>query len=193
MIYHITGKILSISEKFVVIETGGLGYQVYVSTDTLQSLSDKKGEVCSLWTHMHVREDAMDLFGFIEEDEKKFFEMLISISGIGPRGALGILSIAPIETLKRAIASGDTSYLTKISGIGRKTAEKIVIELRDKLASLGHRDEDGSHKDEIDALEGLKSLGYSQNEARDALKAVSPDIIGTSARIKEALKNLSNK
>lgn len=193
MIYHITGKILSASDKFVVIETGGLGYKIFASTDTLQNLSSKKDEGCSLWTHMHVREDAMELFGFIEEDEKKFFEMLITISGIGPRGALGILGVAPMETLKRAIASGDISYLTKISGIGRKTAEKIVIELRDKLSALGHKDENGTHKDEIDALEGLKSLGYSQNEARDALKAVSPDTVGTSARIKEALKNLSNK
>jgi len=98
-----------------------------------------------------------------------------------------------METLKKAIASGDISYLTKISGIGKKTAEKIVIELRDKLSALGHKDEEGYHKDELDALEGLKSLGYSQNEARDALKSIPSDIIGTSARIKEALKNLNNK
>ncbi len=124
--------------------------------------------------------------------ELEFFEMLINVSGIGPRGALAILGISSIETLRRAISTGDTSYLTKISGIGKKTAEKIVIELRDKMTH-GMSEETGvSLQGELDALEALKSLGYSQNEARDALKKVSPDA-STNAKIKEALKILGGK
>jgi Holliday junction DNA helicase RuvA len=133
-----------------------------------------------------VREDAFDLYGFLEPTELEFFEMLISVSGIGPKGALAILGIASIETLRKAIGTGDTSYLTKISGIGRKTAEKIVIELRDKM---GEEKGGTSLQGELDALEALKSLGYSQNEARDALKKVSPDT-DTNTKIREALKIL---
>ena len=116
--------------------------------------------------------------------------MLINVSGIGPKGALAILGIASIETLERAIGTGDTSYLTKISGIGKKTAEKIVIELRDKLAEkMKGGDGEGSLHGELDVLEALKSLGYSQNEAREALKKCSPNT-NTNTKIKEALKIL---
>ncbi len=150
----------------------------------------KKDKRISLWTHLAVRENALDLYGFEHLNELNFFEMLIDISGIGPKSALGIVSIESIDTLKKAIASGDTSYLTKVSGIGRKTAEKIIIELRDKL--VAHKEEAGSTtlRTESDALEALKSLGYSNSEARDALKQVSADTEGTSARVKEALKIL---
>src|SRR3989344_5218567 len=112
--------------------------------------------------------------------------MLLGVSGIGPRSALTILGVATIETLRKAIGTGDVSYLTKISGIGKKTAEKIVIELRDKI---GEEKSGSSLQGELDALEALKSLGYSQNEARDALKKVSSEV-NTNAKIKEALKIL---
>jgi Holliday junction DNA helicase RuvA len=131
----------------------------------------------------------LDLYGFLDLEELDFFEMLINVSGIGPKGALGILGIASIETLKRAIGTGDISYLTKISGIGKKTAEKIVIELRDKMKETGTGI---SLQGELDALEALKSLGYSQSEAREALKYISPDT-ATNTKIREALKILSNK
>ena len=115
--------------------------------------------------------------------------MLINVSGIGPKGALAILGIASIETLRKAIGTGDTSYLTKISGIGKKTAEKIVIELRDKM---GEQEKGSSMQGELDAMEALKSLGYSQNEIREALKKVSPDS-NTNTKIREALKILGGK
>jgi len=193
MISRISGAIVQATEKYVVVDTGGVGYQIFTTTDTLAHIKNKKAEKAVFWTHLSVRENALELFGFEEIEELYFFQMLIDISGIGPRSALTILGIAPIETLKRAIGSGDISYLTKISGIGKKTAEKIVIELRDKLSALGHKNENGEHKGELDALEALKSLGYSQNEARDALKEVSAETLGTSARIKEALKILGGK
>lgn len=191
MISQVRGKITLKSDKFVIIDVGGLGYKVGVSADTLARLQNKNE--ASLWTHLHVREDALDLYGFEDLAELEFFEMLINISGIGPKSALGIIGVAPIETLKKAIASGDNSYLTKVSGVGRKTAEKIVLELRDKLSALGHKAEYGELSGELDATLALQSLGYSQNEARDALKKVAPTTTDTSAKVKEALKILGGK
>ncbi len=188
MIGSINGKIVLKTEKFLIIETGGVGYKVNVSPDLISKTKNTNQQIM-LWIHTHVREDAINLYGFGELKELEFFEMLINISGIGPKGALAILSIAPIETLRKAIGSGDTGYLTKVSGIGKKTAEKIVIELRDKMGE----DKGGvSLKEELDALEALKALGYSQVEAREALKKVSPEM-NTNAKIKEALKILGGK
>ncbi len=192
MIGSIKGKIILKTDKFLIVETGGVGYKTNVSPDTLSKLKNPKDDVF-FFIHTHVREDALDLYGFLNQEELEFFEMLINVSGIGPKGALGILGIASIETLKRAIGTGDTAYLTKISGIGRKTAEKIVIELRDKMQNKNTEEKGGtSLRDELDALEALKSLGYSQNEARDALKKISPDA-NTNTKIREALKILANK
>ena len=192
MISHITGTVIDISEKYAVVDVNGLGYKVYCATDTLGGL--RVDSPASLHTYLAVREDALDLYGFITAEEKDFFEMLISVSGIGPRSALGILSVATTGTLKQAIGTGDTSYLTKVSGIGRKTAEKVVLELRDKMrAHVGTKESSGHLRAESDVMEALKSLGYSQNEARDALKEVPAEITGANARIKEALKILGGK
>jgi Holliday junction DNA helicase RuvA len=188
MIGSIKGNIILKTEKFLIVETSGVGYKISVSTDTV-SKSKKLGDEIFLFIHTHVREDAFDLYGFLEHQELEFFEMLINVSGIGPKGALAILGISSTETLRKAISTGDTSYLTKISGIGKKTAEKIVIELRDKV---GKEKEGTSLQGELDALEALKSLGYSQNEARDALKKVNPEL-DTNKKIREALKILGGK
>ncbi len=189
MIAHIKGKIIDKSEKSLVIEANGLGYLVFSPTSTILN-SPKVGEDISLWTYLAVRETALDLYGFETRDEKSFFELLIGVSGIGPKNALSILSLAPIEILKKAIGSGDTTYMTKVSGIGKKTAEKIVVELRDKLSALGHNDADGSLRGDADVIEALQSLGYSQHEIRNALKEVSPETTGINEKIKEALKIL---
>ena len=188
MISRIEGNIALVTEKFIVIDVSGVGYKVNVSPEVI--VKSKKGSRVSFWTHLAVRENALDLYGFETIDELNFFEMLIDISGIGPKSALGIIGTESIDTLKKAIASGDTSYLTKVSGIGKKTAEKIIIELRDKL--VAHKEEAGGTtlRTESDALEALKSLGYSNSEAREALRKVSSEKIDTSARVKEALKIL---
>ena len=188
MIGSIKGKIILKTEKFLIVETGGVGYKISVSPDIV-SKAKKIGEEIFLFIHTHVREDTLDLYGFLERQELEFFEMLINVSGIGPRSALAILGIVSIETLRKAIGTGDTSYLTKISGIGKKTAEKIIIELRDKI---GEEKGGSSLQGELDALEALKSLGYSQSEAREALKKVSPDT-NTNTKIREALKILGGK
>lgn len=196
MIGSIKGKLIFETDKYVIVEAGGVGYKINISPDTLlriikstSSLQDESDKIVSLWTHLHVKEDALDLYGFTDIKELEFFEMLISVSGIGPKGALTVLGVASIETLRKAIGSSDTSYLTKISGIGRKTAEKIIIELRDKV---GKENEDGSLQNELDSLEALKALGYSQNEARDALKKI-PGEMDINKKIKEALKILGRK
>jgi len=188
MIGSIKGKITLKTEKFLIVETGGVGYKVSVSPDVL-SKAKKTGDEIALWIHTHVREDAIDLYGFVDREELEFFEMLINVSGIGPKGALSILGVASIETLRKAISTGDTAYLTKISGIGRKTAEKIVIELRDKI---GEEKSGSSLQGELDVMEALKSLGYSQGEVREALKKVTQEA-STNTKIREALKILGGK
>ncbi|MEI6581022.1 MAG: Holliday junction branch migration protein RuvA [bacterium] len=184
MIGNIRGKITLKTDKFLIVETNGVGYKINVSQDTISKIST--GADAFVWTHLHVREDILDLYGFLNREELVFFEMLINISGIGPKGALTILGIASLETLKKAISSSDVTYLTKISGIGKKTAEKIVLELRDKI---GETKEGESLQNELDVLEALKSLGYSQIQARDALKKISPEA-DTNAKIREALRFL---
>lgn len=192
MISRLTGTIVEISEKYLVVEVNGIGYKVYCSTDTLSG--KQENSPVSLFTYLVVREDALDLYGFVSREEEDFFQLLISVSGIGPKGALGILSATSTNTLKKAIATGDTSYLTKVSGIGRKTAEKIVLELRDKLKAHADTKENPHElRAESDVVLALQSLGYSQNEARDAVKEIPKEISGTNARIKEALKILGTK
>lgn len=190
MIAHLSGILLFAGDRFAVIDTNGVGYKVRTTLDTLIKLRDNKTNKVSLWIHTSVREDAIDLYGFNDQNELNFFEMLISVSGIGPKSALGILNIAPVDHLKEAIAMGDASALTKVSGIGSKSAQKIILELRDKLGS--NINEKGSTilGEERDAIEGLVALGYAEREAREALKNISAETKGTSARIKEALKKL---
>lgn len=192
MIAHIEGKVIHKTDKFVIVDVNGVGYKISITLDTMSTLS--QGSVVSFWIYTAVRENSIDLYGFGTIEEMSFFELLLDVSGIGPRSALSILAVASVDTLKKAIATGDTSYLNKVSGIGRKTAEKIVIELRDKLQA--HKGEDSlsnTLRGESDIVEALKSLGYSQNEARDALKKIPNEIEGTNARIKEALKILGGK
>lgn len=191
MISHLEGKILHTDERFVILETGGVGYKVFVAPETLRKLKSKTGISDGLWTYLAVRENALDLYGFLEKEELDFFELLIShVSGIGPKTALGILSVTTIKNLRQAIGTGDTAHLTKISGIGKKMAEKIVMELRDKIDFLDSEKDPGEMRDESDAIEALKSLGYSHQEARDALKAIPKEATGTSERVKQALKML---
>ncbi|MEK7647354.1 MAG: Holliday junction branch migration protein RuvA, partial [Patescibacteria group bacterium] len=132
MIGTLRGKIIFYGEKHVILDVAGVGYKVYALPFTIQAIAAKQGkkdEAAIFWTHLYVRENALDLYGFAERAEVEFFEALISISGIGPKSATGVMSVAPLDTLKMAIASGETSYLSKVSGIGRKTAEKIIVEL----------------------------------------------------------------
>lgn len=188
MIALLEGKIEFKGQKFVVVNVSGVGYKIFAAAETLNKLPEKNQAV-KLWTHQYVRENALELYGFFSFAELDMFETLIGISGIGPRGALGVLSIAPIDTLKKAIASGDTSYLTRVSGIGRKTAEKIVLELKDKMS--GSSDVSAPElKEEADALDALVSLGYSKGEAKEALRDISKDALSAEEKVRSVLKRL---
>lgn len=170
MISHLRGKIIDKSARFCVLDVNGLGYKIHAPDETLRGL--KENDTASFWTHLAVRENALDLYGFADKDSLGLFELLITISGIGPKTALGVINVASPRTLKRAVSSGDLAYLTKVSGIGRKLAEKIILELREKFSDLSE-DEHGDLKGETDAMEALRSLGYSERESRDALKKIS--------------------
>jgi len=191
MIAKIKGIVDFVGNGFVVLDVSGIGYKIYASVETMRMLGKKKDSEISLWTHQAVRENSLDLYGFTERAELEFFEMLITISGIGPKSALGILNVAPIDTLRKAVSSGDTTYLTKVSGIGKKIAEKIVLELQDKLGAIDvMTGGTPALKEETDAMEALMSLGYSQAEAREALKNIDDGVAGTNEKVKAALKNL---
>lgn len=188
MIATLEGKITATEQASIIVSVNGIGYRVYLMKDAL--LSCTEGKDIFLWIYHAVRENDEELFGFLEKKEYEFFELLTSISGVGPRTALNILTIAPPQTLQKAITSGNSSYLTKVSGIGKKSAEKIVLELSDKIKNVQNEEEGSSLEEDADAVLGLQSLGYSPHDARGALKNVPDDITGASERIKEALKFL---
>lgn len=190
MISQLSGTINHKDERFFVVSVNGVGYKVFATSDTIEKIPLSKP--ITIWTHLVVREDALDLYGFLNKDELDFFDLLISISGIGPKSALSILNLATIATLKKAVISGDSGYLTKVSGIGKKNAEKIVLELKDKLTAS---DSDGkaAHLHNSDSLEALKSLGYNEREAREALKKVPEKITDAGECVKYALKVLSKQ
>lgn len=189
MIAHLSGTVLFRGTKFILLDVGGVGYRLTISFETLKSIG-QQGTRASLHTHLYVRETAIELYGFSTMSELEFFEMLIGISGIGPKSAIGVLSVAPLDSLKRAIASGEVSYLTKVSGIGRRIAEKIILELKEKLAGVA-----GAMvgSDESDALDALVSLGYTVREARDALHKTTGTPATIDEKIKEALKLLGGR
>jgi len=189
MIGQLTGKISVADSRFVILDVGGVGYKIFCSADTLGKLK-KADSIVKVWTHLIVREDVLDLYGFLDKSELEFFELLIGISGVGPKSALSILSLAPPDTLKKAIASNNTSYLTQVSGIGRKIAEKIVLELRDKIGELADH---GQLEQEAETIMALEALGYSTREAREALRRLPDHITDTSEQIKEVLKHLGKK
>jgi Holliday junction DNA helicase RuvA len=186
MIGHLKGTILSQNLRSVILDVSGVGYKIFTNTAVLSQNLNKTAE---FWTYLAVRENALDLYGFQTKEELNFFELLISVSGIGPKTALGILSIASLSNLRHAIATGDTSHLVKVSGIGKKNAEKIVIELKDKIENMFEFD-GNSISGDVDVLEALKSLGYGERESREALKKVS-GTSDTGEKVRKALKLLS--
>lgn len=190
MIYHLAGKVIFVGERFIVLDVSGVGYKLNVTLDSLRDAAKSRGETASFWTHLAVKEDALDLYGFKKKTELEFFELLINVPGVGPRTALAVLNIASPDSIKSAISSGDATYLTKVSGIGRKTAEKIILELRDKFSSSKDGVWQTSLKEESDAIEALEALGYSVREAREAIKKVPKEIIETNQKIKESLRIL---
>jgi len=190
MIGRIEGTVFAVRPGFAIISANGVGYKVAATRATLAPL--KPNTDAALWTHLAVREDVLDLYGFKTEEEMHVFGLLLTVPGIGPRSALAILDIASIETLRSAISAGNASYLTNVSGIGRKTAEKIVLELREKIGA-GTESAGRTLSGDEEALEAMRALGYTVSEARDALRKVPQEVTGGSARLREALRMIGSK
>jgi holliday junction DNA helicase RuvA len=190
MISSLEGKITLKSEKYAIIEANGIGFRVNLSEKTLSKIPQLAGSV-KLFTYLSVKETGWDLFGFLTFDELELFELLISISGIGPKTASNILGVASVEDLEEAIVLGDETILSRVSGIGKKVAQKIVIELKTKVKKLA---KGGGDKfkvaDEIEIIDALVVLGYKVYEARDAIKQVPDSVKGVENRVKETLKRL---
>ena len=189
MIAQLTGTIAHLDLKFVILNVNGVGYKVFTINEDLAALSI--GAEVVMWVHTTVREDALDLYGFTKKENQDFFELLITVSGIGPKSAMGILSAASVENLREAIVSGESSYLTKIGGIGKKVAEKILLELKGKVQGDDGEFTSKRGKNDVDALDALRALGYSHKEAREALEKVPATVKDPGEKVKAALKNLA--
>lgn len=187
MIGCIEGSVAALRPGFCIIRAGGVGYKVAATKETLGKL--ERGAEALLWTYLAVREDALDLYGFLEERDLRFFELLMTVPSVGPKSALAILNVASATTLRSAIAAGNDAYLTTVSGIGKKTAQKILFELKDKIGPPAEAAAEQLERD-AEALEAMRALGYSLLEARDALKKIPGSVEGSSARLREALRIL---
>lgn len=189
MISVLEGILARKGKKDILVMVSGVGYKIFVSQDTLAKLPHEQSPV-TIYTAHEVREDSQELYGFLKHEELEFFETLRTVSGIGPKTALAILSLAPVHMLAQAILNNDASFLTKVSGVGRKTAERIVIDLKDKIAELGFTGSQSSKKDG-DLVDALTKMGYGVKESAQALSHVDAGILGEEARLKAALKFLS--
>ena len=200
MLHYIKGKFTMRIEGGVVVEAGGLGYEVAVPDNSAVYLA-QEGEAVTLYLYMAVREDDVSLYGFTEKEGLTLFKQLITVNGVGAKAAMAILSVAPVSELKKAIAFEDVDFLTRASGIGKKTAQRIVLELRDKIGSIaggkaaapvyadiGAADSEAGKRAE--AINALISLGYSRTEAANAVAAINEDGLTSEEYIKQALKKL---
>lgn len=196
MIYSLTGKLLQLEPELAVVSCGGVGYACRTTLNTVGKLKNEEGEV-TLFTVLHVREDAVELFGFATQDELNCFKLLTSVSGVGPRNALAILSVMTPQGFALAVATEDSKTITKAKGVGPKLAQRIVLELKDKLrkeTDVSGGFEDGeltvpaSGSSSVgEAISALTVLGFSHQEAAKALSGASPDM-SVEELIKYALK-----
>lgn len=198
MYYYLEGTLMLPEPGTAVIDCGGVGYKLTVSGTTRTEITSKVGKTVRLYTVLSVREDAMELFGFADQTEKAAFEQLISVSGVGPKAAVSILSALSVERLNKAVLTGDVKAISSAQGVGAKIAARVVLELKDKLAkALGISAEDlpevsdGGGQNIGDALNALMVLGYTRAEATAALKKVSTAGKSTEDLIKEGLMLLS--
>ena len=189
MIYSLNGELKQKNGRIMIIGTGSFDFRIVVPISNATQLF-KIGDNVRFFTFLHVREGGIDLYGFLTKIELEFFEALVSVSGIGPKSAISILSVAPVEQLMAAVSGGEVELLRKSSGVGKKTAERIVLELKDKMVLSGEDETiERMHLDN-DVLEALVSLGYPRSRAKEAIKQINPETTNTGDRLKEALKNI---
>lgn len=203
MYAYIKGELAEKNIDHIVVEAGGIGYLIYVPAKSIDYLPDE-GDQIKVYTYLYIREDAMVLYGFLTKDDLEIFKMLITVSGIGPKGGLGILSTLSADDLRFAILSGDSKTISKAPGIGAKTAQRVIIDLKDKM-SLEEAFEkkldnnaDGVQKTlnssiKNDAVMALSALGYSSAESLKAVSKVDiTDDMDVEDVLKLALKNMSS-
>ena len=188
MIGYLHGQVQSVQEHSLIIQTGGVGYLVYITT-TLQKIAVEGSEM-SVYIHTVVREQSLDLYGFADEREKEIFTLLMTISGIGPKVALGILNTATVAHLVQAIHQKDSSLLTKVSGIGTKNAEKIILELGNKVDPSWLADYSELSNEEVEVFEALEALGYRSRDIQNTLKDSAIQTLEGSEKIRAAMQLL---
>lgn len=186
MLAFLEGEIEYKSARFVSLNVAGVGYKVFISPIISKKIPEI-GQKVKLFTFLYVRENALDLYGFLDRKDEEFFELLISISGIGPKTGLGILSVASVSEIKSAIIKGDSTLLTKVSGIGKKTAEKIILELKNRIEILPS-ELSAAESEDGEIIDALIGLGYKLSEAREIVRKLPKNVKGIEARVKEALK-----
>jgi Holliday junction DNA helicase RuvA len=194
MIASIKGKVIgkSLSSTIIVETSGGVGYEIFVTTGMIARVA--VGAELTLSTFLAVRETAFELYGFGSIDERELFLKLVSVSGIGPKTAMHILELGEVSEIAAAIGRGDVAYLTRVSGIGKKTAERAVVELKSKMAAWGSGVGAVFGAGMLgDAADALESLGYSQDEIREALQNIKDKDTDSGKIVKEALKMLGRK
>ena len=198
MIYNVKGKLTYTDPNFAVVECGGVGFKCFVSMTTLKELPSIGNEV-NLYTYMSVREDALDLFGFYETDELEAFKLLISVSGIGPKAAIAILSVLSPSQLSVAVSSGDVRAITMAQGVGKKTAERVVLELKDKMVGLGGSAQAVQNVQSVaasgaaqEAVEVLVSLGFNQSDAATVVGAMDKSL-SVDDMVRKGLRELSSQ
>jgi Holliday junction DNA helicase RuvA len=176
MIATLKGELRVRGSDWILVEVGGVGFRLEVPASTLEELGDL-GETVRLFTHLYVREDALTLFGFATAEEQELFEVLLGVSGVGPKLALSLLSSTSSETLRRAIAQEDVDLLVRVPGIGRKTATRLILELKGKidLSRVGLPGPTTLAPEQVELIEVLTSLGYSTAEARAAVSSLPPE------------------
>lgn len=199
MLYHVNGELVLCDMTVAVVECAGVGYKLFISGNTLGKIADKLGQKVRLFTFMKVSEDAVDLYGFADEEELEIFKLLISVSGVGAKSAVSILSLLTPARFAQVVTSGDAKAISQAQGIGAKTAQRIILELKDKIAKQSFTADDdsvgvsaaGDIQDNFtDAIDTLLVLGYTRREATAALKGIDPSV-GLENVIKEALKKLA--
>lgn len=189
MIGHLSGTVLHSNTGSLIVETSnGVGYLVYVTDQAVMNTNN--GSPLSLHIHTVVREQALDLYGFIKQQEKELFELLITISGIGPKVALAILNATTVQNLVQAVTSRDSSVLTKVSGIGKKNAEKIILELENKIDD-SWQDFITENSTDLDVFEALEALGYRPRDIQEVMQHPEMQDLDTPSAIKQAIKLLS--
>ena len=190
MIGRITGTLLGIEQQTALVDVGGVGYEIECPISTLCELPTV-GETVTLLTHFVVREDAQLLFGFLTHDDRESFRILIKISGVGPKLAIGVLSGLSGEELAAAVERDDVATLTRLPGVGKKTAERLLVELRGRMTSTGHTQSLVGSSPIEEAVLGLIALGYKETEARKAINALSKDPEATpETLIRSSLKQM---